>query len=365
MEKKVKVLFVGSFLKSMADGGVGGQMYACKVLTDSKLSEDIDWIKIDSTAESNVNNSMSKRIVKLIKRLVKLVYYLFFSSVDCVLIFTAAGFSFKEKGLMALISKFFGKKVIIAPRSGGILADFKSSRKNLYKKVFEKVDVIVCQSETWKNTFSKEFPDVDIDRFKVIYNGVDTEDYQFKESSDNNRASLNLLFLAWVDRNKGIYELISACEKLKQDGFDFNISICGNGKDFDKVSKYVLDNNLNCFIKMEGWIGREKKMSFLSKTDLFVLPSYFEGMPNALLEAMAVGVPAIATSVGAIPDVILDKENGYLIEPKNSSALYQALKVAIENPERLKSMRSNARQRIERNHSLDLVVSKYSNILIK
>jgi len=115
---KKKVLFVGSFKNSGGSGNVGGQMFACRSLIDSKLSEKVEWFLIDTTADSNIRISFTNRLFKASKRIVSAFFYLVFKKIDIALIFTSHGVSFLEKGLIAYLSKLFGAEVILAPRSG-------------------------------------------------------------------------------------------------------------------------------------------------------------------------------------------------------------------------------------------------------
>ncbi len=360
-EAKIKVLFVGSFLGKTKTGGVGGQMFASKTITESKLSERIEWIKLDTTALNNIKTPLHIRVFRAVLRIIKFVFHILFSRVDKVLIFTGSGASFKEKGLMALIAKFFGKYVIIAPRSGAILNDFESKNKKFIEKVFTKTDVVICQSESWKNTFEKEFPHLDKNKFKVIYNALDITKYNISSSPKNNLVP-EIVFIAWVDRNKGVYELIEAVEILKKEGFKFSLTMCGHGKDFDAIKILISDKKLQEVIDLKGWIYEEEKNEILKRADIFVLPTYNEGMPNALLEAMASALPSVATSVGAIPDILQNEVSGLLIPSADSLQLAEALKKLLMNASLRQQYGAAARKQIEQKHSVDGMIARYSKM---
>ncbi len=106
---KKNVLIVGAF-KNLTDGGSGGQLFACKTIIDSPLSDYINWIKVDSTVPHANGLSMLTRILKGIKRVCFVICALIFKKIDTMLVFTADGFSFYEKGLICLIGKVFQKK---------------------------------------------------------------------------------------------------------------------------------------------------------------------------------------------------------------------------------------------------------------
>ncbi|MEK9613708.1 MAG: glycosyltransferase family 4 protein [Flavobacteriaceae bacterium] len=359
-----KVLFVGSFLKRSDADILGGQMYASELLVKG-LDDDIKWIKIDSTAKNNLKNSFAFRLYKAIKRFSLFVFYLLTKKIDAVLIFSGDGASLLEKGQMALFAKHFGKKVVFAPRSGGILDDFSSRLKPLILKVFSKVDVVVCQGGSWKVVFQREFPDVHDQKFKVIPNAIDTSLYHPSNKSQPSSPIPKILFLAWVDRNKGIIELIEACKKLNDEGIVFELNICGNGLAFEEANELVKRLNIGKYTIFHGWVDPIKKHDLLSKSSVFVLPTYFEGMPNALLEAMAYGIPSIATNVGAIPDVILNGHSGVLIEAKSIDAIYSALKTVLLDKKIALNIGREGRMWIEKNHATEVVIQKFRSILLE
>jgi glycosyltransferase involved in cell wall biosynthesis len=84
---------------------------------------------------------------------------------------------------------------------------------------------------------------------------------------------------------------------------------------------------------LEGLLEGERKLAALERAHIFVLPSYTEGLPNAMIEAMAVGLPVVVTRVGSIPDVVIDETNGLLVQPRDSAALATALRRLIASAE--------------------------------
>ena len=151
-----KVLFVGSFFDKNKHNHLGGQMYACTTLINSKLSNKFKWILLDTTS-SKLSPSIFEKIYKSIKRLMLYKLYLFFKNPDRVLIFSGNGLSFLEKGFMVILASIAKKKVILAPRGGPLDNEIDSS--SLFKKyvsyVFSKSDYIICQGNYWKNLFKK------------------------------------------------------------------------------------------------------------------------------------------------------------------------------------------------------------------
>lgn len=353
MDQKKKLLFVGSFAESGKEGNVGGQMYASKLLIHSKLSEVVHWNLIDSTASTNEKVSVHIRIWSAIKRIFIFCKYLIFKKIDAALIFTGGGMSFLEKGLMSLLAKLFGKKVILAPRSGFLKQNIES-RGFLFryiKLVFENVDIIICQGKTWRHMFETQVG-INPKKLVIIPNWIDPSIYRNNAIKGD---PVVITFLAWVDRSKGIYETVKLGAYL-HGKYNVQLNIAGNGKDFKSVKKIIKEENLGEIIKLRGWIKGEDKINLLASSHIFILPSYVEGLPNALLEAMASGLACVATNVGSIPDVIHHGINGLLVNPGNEEALIQQVVHLLDNPKKRDEMGRRAREDITRENSIDYAV---------
>jgi glycosyltransferase involved in cell wall biosynthesis len=360
MIKKRSVLFIGSFLKKSKTGGVGGQMYACNSLTNSHLNDYVNWIRLDTTAESNLRISFLKRAFNSFLRFVSFFYLIAVKKIDIILIFSSGGYSFLEKGYMAIIGKLSKKKIIFAPRSGWLLNDLNSKRRNFICKVFEKSDYIICQGENWKETFKSNFSHIPNKKFIVIKNWIDIASYP--TSRTNNTRKINVLFLAWVKKEKGIFDLISVAERLYREFPNLIFNIAGSGSDIEQARSYVTQLGLNDFFVFHGWVLEANKYKLLQESDIFVLPSYFEGMPNALIEAMACGLPSIAYSVGGINDIITDAYNGFIVPVADLDRLTETLKTLIKSPELRKQIGLKARDEIIRNHNLETAVRQFERI---
>lgn len=362
-KKKKKVIFVGSFRDSAKDGSVGGQMFACKTLIESNISDQVSWLLIDSTADSNIPASFGNRLRKAIQRMGLFLRHLCFSQVDEVLIFTADGFSFVEKGSMSLLAKCFGKRVTLAPRSGFLERDLRTSDflKRFIPFVFKQVDVVICQGKSWQQLFASYLPVSQHEKLVVIQNWLDIKKYApgMKEPLVNK--PLTVLFLSWVVKEKGIYDLIYAASKVKDSNLQFKIA--GDGADLGSCKALCSELGLDHQFEFLGWVTGEGKIDLLANTDIYVLPSYFEGFPNSLLEAMACGKAVISTKVGSIPDLINNGSNGILIEAGDQNALAKALDKLNANHSLRVSIAENARKTVEKNNSIESAISAFQDVL--
>ncbi|MHA1987962.1 MAG: glycosyltransferase [Promethearchaeota archaeon] len=204
---------------------------------------------------------------------------------------------------------------------------------------------------------------------KIIPNGVNIR--KFKKDpylTDKSRSELGfgdetiLMFIGRISFDKGIYELLEAIKTLK-DTQRYKIKLCLVGSILPE-EKIKLNNKINQLGIMEEIIiygPQENVVPYYCSADIFVLPSYHEGLPLALLEAMSTALPVIVSNVGAMADVVTDKENGFLIKPKDVNALIEKLTWCLDNPEKLKEIGEKARLSIIKDYSLDHMCKKYIN----
>lgn len=138
------------------------------------------------------------------------------------------------------------------------------------------------------------------------------------------REPLRLLYIGRLAGEKGLSELLEALPLARAWGVETVLVIAGAGPQENALRKLVAAQHLR-HVHFVGPVRGATKLSVFERADVFVLPSYAEGLPYALLESMAAGIPAIATRVGAIPDLVEDGVSGVLIEPRSARALAEAI----------------------------------------
>lgn len=359
---KPKILFVGSFKAAGETGNVGGQMFACRTLINSHLSEKYEWVLIDSTASTNKSRSFRERLGGALKRILAFWGALRKEKdILGVLIFSSAGFSFKEKGLMALIAKVgFQKQVIFAPRSGLILEDIEQSSMNRWwiRLVLSKVNKVLCQGESWQ-AYYRNFVGGDSTKYVAIHNWIDANLYFQNAPKPINapQGPLNILYLGWVTPNKGIHLVLQVADKMRNQNLRFVIA--GDGDALEETQQQVEKQKLSNAFEFKGWVDLPGKLKCLQQADIFILPSYKEGYPNALMEAMASSIACIASNVGGIPDLLGQNTYGLLMQPGNAESLQEQLEKLITNPELRVQYGQKARERIAANNTIEVALEKF------
>ncbi len=256
-------------------------------------------------------------------------------------IHTASNNSFWRKALYIKIARFFNKKVVLHIHGATFHIFYEQNRASI-KKVLKKVDIVIALSEKWKKFF---IDTVGCKNVIVVPNIADMPKKLPKEIRGNK--TISALFLGFLSERKGIYDILEMVKRHKE--YLSNrlcISVGGNGET-EKVQKIINEHKLTDIIKLEGWVDKEKKTILLSNADLFLLPSYNEGLPISILEAMSYSLPIISTNVGGIPEIIKNGVNGILIEPGDIDALFNAIKEFIENKEYREQCGHNAFNTVE------------------
>ena len=265
--------------------------------------------------------------------------------IHIVHIHASSGISFFRKFIFFLISKAFRKRTIFHVHASKF-EDFygiNSSKliNKLTKYVFNHCDAVVVLADIWKKTLSRNVSSHQ--KIHIVRNPIlqcRFQDGAGRETEKPSRTRKVVLFMGFLIKNKGIYDLIEAVPKVIRAFPDARFVICGKGEEEKEIKKRVRDLNLHDYVELPGWVENNTKQSHLQMADIFVLPSYYEGMPMALLEAMSAGLPVVATRVGAIPEFVEDGKNGYLVEPGKPDILADRIVKLLKNEELLNKMKS-------------------------
>jgi glycosyltransferase involved in cell wall biosynthesis len=133
-----------------------------------------------------------------------------------------------------------------------------------------------------------------------------------------------ILFLGLICRNKGIFDLLDAVAAVRASVPDVRLVCAGDGE-LEAVAEHARRLGISDAVTFPGWVTGAQKQAWMQRASVFVLPSYAEGMPMSLLEAMAAGIPSVTTAVGSVPEVVADGVNGLLIAPGDVAALERQL----------------------------------------
>lgn len=200
-------------------------------------------------------------------------------------------------------------------------------------RVLRAADRVVCVSEHIRGTVEENYH-ISPSKTALVRCGIDTQEYLpgFPLSDE-----LRILTVARLHSVKGLHDLLAACALLRDRGVRFACSIVGDGPERNNLEASLKGFDLEGRVRLLGPMTNEQLPQLYREHSLFVLPSFSEGVPVVLMEAMACGLPVVATRVGGIPEIVEDGVNGFLVPPQAP----EELAVAIE------TLQSKSRQERE------------------
>jgi glycosyltransferase involved in cell wall biosynthesis len=242
-----------------------------------------------------------------------------------------------------LLSRRFGCRVVLHIHGAGF-DDFADSAgwfsRRLVRRCLSLADRVVALSEEWRRRLQRISSSA---RITVIENAVAAIP-TVRRMHGSNRC--RFLLLARMDVWKGVDDLLDACVLLQNRSSAIFVTLSGppgSAGDADALRAKIADRNLDTLVEYAGPVDGEGKGRLLAQTDVLVQPSHQEGMPMAMLEALADGIPVVATRVGGIPDVITDGREGLLVPPRRPDLLAEAMHVLAGDAERRTRMSAQAR----------------------
>lgn len=245
---------------------------------------------------------------------------------------------------------------------------------NLYRaatKRFHKA-YYAFNSEFMMKKFLKEYPLIPKENCFVLHNGVDISKFCPLKDKKRNK-NIRLFYFSQWNEKKGIFVLLKAAELLVNKRNDWEIVLGGSpflwrskkdlqeGENIEKKVKSIARNLKN--VTIMGKIDHDKLPHILKNMDVAIIPSVWdEPFGLNVIEAMAAGLPVIASRTGGIPEAIEDKKNGILVERNNPEQLARAIENLLDNPSLIKEYGERGRARVEESFSWDIHIKKLINI---
>lgn len=239
---------------------------------------------------------------------------------------------FRESGAKRLHAHFGWTGLVAAWMMSGVLdvpysvtlhgSDVLVSPYPSLDRLLRGADQVACVSEAIR----KAVISMGVGRGKtqIIHCGVDTDEFRPPEP-DRRPTRLRILTVARLHPVKGLKTLVEACALLDARGIDFLCSIVGDGQEREALEEQIRELNLKRRVHLLGNIPNEKLAPIYGSHSVFVLPSLSEGLSVVIMEAMASGLPIVATRVGGLPEIVQDGVNGRLVEPLRPDQLAESV----------------------------------------
>ena len=222
-------------------------------------------------------------------------------------------------------------------------------KKDKIKKVYSKCNVLIALSEEWKKRLSQIVAE---DRIEIIENYSVLHEDALEERMQR-ECNNTVLFLGELGKRKGCYDIPEVIAQVRKSIPEVKFILAGAGSEVDEnaIKKLIDEKGISDNVEFPGWVRGDTKDKLLRKADVFFLPSYNEGMPMAVLDAMGYGLPVVSTNVGGIPKIVHDGENGVCCEAGDVDRMSRAITELMLNEE----LRENAGR-----DSMKIVKAKYS-----
>ncbi len=204
----------------------------------------------------------------------------------------------------------------------------------------------------------RQYPEIDVSRFEVHKCGIPLGDYPFYPKFNLGNPII-IISVGRLVPVKGFAVLLRASRRLLDEGFPHKVMIYGDGPERNRLMQLIETMSLDGTVELMGYVSPANIRAALLGSDIFVLPSVLhpsekmEGTPVSLMEAMAVGIPVIATNIGGVPELVEHGVHGYLCQPNDPVSLSEAIRNCSEtNENERRRMLLAARMKIENDHDV-------------
>ncbi|EMA63703.1 glycosyltransferase family 4 protein [Halorubrum lipolyticum] len=295
---------------------------------------------------------------------------------DLVHVHCSHDYSFVRESFYVLFGRYAWRRPVVLHVHGSSFDEFVRTDSRLlgaYQSlVFDAACRVIVLSTYWKEAVSRR---VDPASVAVVPNAVDPSEYDAEGEDDavdgegendddlanDERATdgLHVVFLSNLIERKGVSEFLDALETLDEtDSPPYHATIAGKGPYSDAVERFAADRP---HVAVAGYVSESEKRALLSAGDVYVLPSHAEGLPIAILEAMAGGNAIVSTTVGSIPETV-GPENGRTVPPGDADALAEAIRELIAEPESTARMGRTNRELVAERYSWEVVTAELREV---
>ena len=344
---KVQILMLGASLEQ--NGGIA----SVEKLIIKHILLDIEIQHITTHDEC----SIPYRISVFGKSLARFLWVIFSQKIDVVHIHISERGSVLRKAIFCVIALIFNKPVLMHAHGAEFqetYAELPQLAQKVLNRAFQRCQGFIVLSKTWHDYYVLN---LGLNPKQVIILPNPTE-LPTQVPNRQNRTHIILVFCGRVGQRKGAFDLIQAFANLPDSQKKSAQLILAGDGEIEKAQQLAASLNIIDNVTFLGWINSEKRDELLSKADVFILPSYNEGLPMAILEAMGWSLPVISTPVGGIPELVISNQNGLLVTPGNIQELSEAMELLIVNETLRLYLGSVARKNVEvfdiKNYSIRL-----------
>jgi glycosyltransferase involved in cell wall biosynthesis len=309
---------------------------------------------------SHRDGSKIYKFLVAIKAYIKFIYLLF-RHINCdkiVHLHVSSNASYFRKSVFFYIAKLFNCKIIFHIHAGKFIKFYNNSKLLIRRNIsfiLNHSNLIISLSHNWKN-YLLNSNITNNRKIFVLPNPINTCAYK-----QSDLKTLNILFLGRLGKNKGTYDILKIIPKVVESNPNVRFLFAGDG-DVKAIAEQAFKDKIDKNVKLLGWVSGNQKYELLGSGYMLLLPSYYESFGISIIEAMASGMPVIASNVGAIPEIIKHGYNGFIIEPGDIDGLYKYIMLLLANKELAQQMGTRNYKEARDKYDVNVVIEKLIDI---
>ena len=341
---------------------ISGVSTHVNLLMGSALGEEFELVHFQVGSEGRKSEGLLRKALRLLASPFALFAAIVLRHVSLVHINTSLNARAYWRDLAYLaVAKLLRARVIYQIHGGELPERFFAGRRAataFLRWTLRLPDLVVVLASCELEAYRRFVPEQEV---VAIPNGIDCRPFaHIPTVVTHTREPLRLIYIGRLAREKGLYETLQGMRLALELGVDARLGIAGGGPEEARLRRYAVALGIAPRVTFVGPVFGEDKVNLMAGADVMLLPSYSEGLPYALLEAMAAGLPVIATPVGAIPDVVIHGTHGHLVPPRSGKAIAEALALMAGDRERIGWMSRASRRRVRAAYSIERVAREFA-----
>jgi glycosyltransferase involved in cell wall biosynthesis len=293
--------------------------------------------------ESHIDGSSWQKVCYFARAWAQLTWQILTARPAFAHLHTASDASFARKAIFCLWLQLFRVPVVLHVHGGGFVEYSASGwRRWLADRVLTAARCVIVLSEGLREQLARRFANTNM---QVLANPL-ADPLLLEIAPGAERRAV--LYLGLLTKEKGAFDLVQAALRLQDRFPDLQLHLAGVGRSAELQA--AVAHAPAGLLHLHGWVDVEQRRQLLQHCAIFCLPSYYEGMPMAVLEAMAAARPSVVTAVGGVPELLQHNVEGLLIAPGDIAALASALEQLLARPADAMAMGMAARARVRAKH---------------